>query len=174
MQGGFGNAVSPLDTEARKLSLRRFLLKPSCRFSSLNKLVVRGSVGNASLSACSLKLAVWSAPNEAITVVRSAVVVVVSDLREAKVPTLVERVRNLVVDLNMCFRRRTAMGARLDGYFRSGKATKLYRMDDRDGEPYLIEAISAIALRDARMRTFAPALEEFIIAGVRDSVHLLA
>jgi len=68
---------------------------------------------------------------------------------------------------------RTAMGARLDSWFRADKATKLYRMDDPGGEAYIIEAISAIGLRDPRMRTFASALEEFIIAGVRDRVHLL-
>jgi hypothetical protein len=68
---------------------------------------------------------------------------------------------------------RVAMGWRLDNHFRPGKATNIHTMDDPSGVPYVIEAISAIGLRDPRMRTFAPALEEFIIAGVKERVHLL-
>jgi hypothetical protein len=69
--------------------------------------------------------------------------------------------------------RRVAMGWRLNAWFLPGKATNTYTMADPSGVPYTIEAISAVALRDPRMRTFAPALEEFIINGVRERIHLL-
>ncbi len=68
---------------------------------------------------------------------------------------------------------RVAMGWRLDAHFRPGKTTNMYTMADPRGEPFLIEAISAIGFRDPRMRSFASALEEFIVAGVKDRVHLL-
>lgn len=68
---------------------------------------------------------------------------------------------------------KVAMGWRLDSHFHPGKATNIYRMADPLGEPFIIEAICAIGLRDAKMRTFASALEEFIIDGVKGRVHLL-
>jgi hypothetical protein len=65
------------------------------------------------------------------------------------------------------------IGSRLWAHLNPHRATDIYRMNDLSGEPFIIEAIAAIGLRDPRMRALASALEEFIIAGVRDRVHLL-
>lgn len=68
---------------------------------------------------------------------------------------------------------RVAMGWRLDNHFRPGKVTNIHRMPDPYGEQFIIEAISAIGIRQPNMRTFASALEEFIIDGVKGRIHLL-
>ena len=65
------------------------------------------------------------------------------------------------------------MGYRLWAHLNPHRATDIYRMNDRSGEPFIIEAIVAIGFRDPRTTTLASALEEFIIASVRDRVHLL-
>ncbi len=49
----------------------------------------------------------------------------------------------------------------------------IYKMTDRAGEPFVIEAIVVIGLRNPRIRVMASALEEFIIAGVSERVRLL-
>ena len=65
------------------------------------------------------------------------------------------------------------IGTRLWAHLNPHRATNIYRMSDPSGEPFIIEVIVAIGLRDPRMRALASALEEFIIAGVRKRVHLL-
>jgi hypothetical protein len=65
------------------------------------------------------------------------------------------------------------IGSRLWAHLYPHSATNIYLMYDLSGEPFIIEAIVAIGLRDSRMRALATALEEFIIAGVRERVHLL-
>ena len=48
-----------------------------------------------------------------------------------------------------------------------------YKMKNSSGEAFIIEVIVAVALRDVRAKALAPALEEFLISGVRERVHLL-
>ena len=65
------------------------------------------------------------------------------------------------------------IGYRLWAHLNPHRATDIYRTNDRSGEPFIIEAIVAIGLRDPRARALASALEKFIITGVKDRVHLL-
>ena len=52
-------------------------------------------------------------------------------------------------------------------------AQGIYTMNDLSGQTFIIEAIVAIGVLEARMRCLALALEEFIIDGVQTRVHLL-
>jgi hypothetical protein len=65
------------------------------------------------------------------------------------------------------------IGKRFYEWLRPHRATDVYLVHDRFGEPFVIEAIVAIGFRDPGMRAFASALEEFIIAGVRERIYLL-
>ena len=65
------------------------------------------------------------------------------------------------------------IGGRIWRHLNPHRAANIYRMNNAVGKPYIIEAIATIGFRDLRMRSMASALEEFIIAGVRDRVHLL-
>jgi hypothetical protein len=65
------------------------------------------------------------------------------------------------------------IGHRLWAHLNPHRTTNIYRMNDLSGEPFIIEAIVAIGLRNPRMRVLASSLEESIIAGVREHVHLL-
>lgn len=67
----------------------------------------------------------------------------------------------------------TNIGNRLWAHLNPHRATNIYRMNDLAGDPFIIEAIAAIGFLDPRIRALASAMEEFIIAGVRDRVHLL-
>jgi hypothetical protein len=65
------------------------------------------------------------------------------------------------------------MGSRIIPHLRPNSPTgSKYQRKDRSGELFVIEAFVATLLSD-QMRTFASALEEFIIAGVGARVHLL-
>ena len=75
-------------------------LKPSLCCCCPNQPVVRCSIGNPRLSACCLKMAVGSAPDEAITLLGAAVVVMICDAVKAKLPVARLTVSNLVVNLN--------------------------------------------------------------------------
>jgi hypothetical protein len=61
---------------------------------------MRGGVGNASLPACGLKVTIWSAPNETITILCASVIVVVSDAMETKLPAIAHWIFDFVVDFN--------------------------------------------------------------------------
>ncbi|MGI8437434.1 MAG: GIY-YIG nuclease family protein [Chthoniobacterales bacterium] len=65
------------------------------------------------------------------------------------------------------------IGNRVWAHLNPHRATNTYRINGFSGESFIIEAIAAIGLRDLRTRAFASALEEFIIASVRDRVYLL-
>jgi hypothetical protein len=65
------------------------------------------------------------------------------------------------------------IGNRLWAHLNPHRADNIYRMNDLSGEPFIIEAVAAIGFRDPRTRALAPALEEFVISGVRERVHLL-
>lgn len=65
------------------------------------------------------------------------------------------------------------IGNRLWTHLNQYRVDNIYRMNDLSGEPFIIEAVAAIGFRDPRTRALAPALEEFVIAGVRERVHLL-
>ena len=67
----------------------------------------------------------------------------------------------------------TNIGNRLWAHLNPYRANDIYQMKDRSGKPFIIEAIVAIGFRDPRMKALASALEEFIIAGVRNRVYLL-
>ena len=66
-----------------------------------------------------------------------------------------------------------AIGFRVWHHLNPHRATKIYQMKDRSGQIFIIEAIVCVGLLEPRMKTFASALEEFIIAGVKGRVHLL-
>lgn len=65
------------------------------------------------------------------------------------------------------------IGNRVWAHLNPHRATNVYRMNNLSGESFIIEAVAAIGFRDPRTRALVSALEEFIIVGVRDRVHLL-
>jgi hypothetical protein len=65
------------------------------------------------------------------------------------------------------------IGNRLWAHLNPHRITNSYRMNNGVGESFIIEAIAAIAFTDHRMRALVTALEEFIISGVKNRVHLL-
>jgi hypothetical protein len=65
------------------------------------------------------------------------------------------------------------IGNRIWTHLTSHRSSGVFRMNNLAGETFIVEAIGALAFRDSRSTALASALEEFIITGVRDRVHLL-
>ena len=65
------------------------------------------------------------------------------------------------------------IGTRIYNLLHPHRPTGTYRVNDRTGEPYVIEFISAIPVPDRRLGSLASAIEEHIITTVRGDVHLL-
>lgn len=65
------------------------------------------------------------------------------------------------------------IGTRVYNWLHPHRLTGTYRVNDRAGEPYVIEFISAIPVPERRLGSLASAIEEHVITTVRGDVHLL-
>lgn len=65
------------------------------------------------------------------------------------------------------------ISSRLSAHLKRHSADGVYQDKDKLGELYIYEAVVVIGFHNHEMRALAPALEEFIIAGVRERIHLL-
>ena len=64
------------------------------------------------------------------------------------------------------------VGRRLYKHLRPFGTTGRYSMNDRKSEPFVIELLSIIGIRNEQMSPFACALEEFLIVNVGKRIHL--
>jgi len=66
-----------------------------------------------------------------------------------------------------------SIGKRLWRHLRYQEPSGIHRICDRFGEPFIIEAIIVVALRNPQTIPLAVALEEALIHGLRERVYLL-